>query len=133
MHCIKHVYPALVKVSAYTGYMRKREKELCPNGGGGGGIFSSALVETSTYTVYTQQKCPLCHLRCMTTADVQVQYTESLHTLYSGSKAIIIIDVAFYQAITVLVISGIIRYVLCGQVQIASNLICLHALSSANE
>ena len=50
----------------------------------------------------------------------------------NGSKAIIIIDVAFYQVITV-VIRGTIRYVVCGQVQIASNLICLLALSSANE
>ena len=33
----------------------------------------------------------------------------------NGSKAIIIIDVAFYQPITV-VIRGIIRYVVCGQV-----------------
>ena len=44
----------------------------------------------------------------------------------NGSKAIIM---ALYQAV---VIRGI-RYVVCGQVQIATNLICLHALSSANE
>ena len=60
--------------------------------------------------------------------DSNVQYTEYLHT----AMAIIIIDVAFYQVITV-VIRGTIRYVVCGQVQIASNLIYLHALSSANE
>ena len=60
------------------------------------------------------------------TADVQ------LHT--NGSAIIIIsIDVAFYQAIMTEVIRVIIKYVVCGQVQIASNLICLHALSSANE
>ena len=46
----------------------------------------------------------------------------------NGSKAIIIIDVAFHQAIT-MVIRGIIRYVVCGQVQIASNLINMSACS----
>ena len=48
--------------------------------------------------------------------------TEFLHT-----KAIIIIGVGFYLAITV-----VISYVVCGQVQMVSNLICLHAVSSAN-
>ena len=51
--------------------------------------------------------------------------TEFLHT-----KAIIIIGVGFYLAITVVI-------KLCGMwtsiyIQIASNLICLHAVSSAN-
>ena len=49
--------------------------------------------------------------------------TEFLHT-----KAIIIIGVGFYLAITV-----VIKLCdMCGQIQIASNLICLHAVSSAN-
>ena len=48
--------------------------------------------------------------------------TEFLHT-----KAIIIIGVGFYLAITV-----VSNYVVCGQVEIASNLICLHLVSSAN-
>ena len=60
--------------------------------------------------------------------DSNAQYTEYLHT----AMAVIIIDVTFYQVITV-VIRGTIRYVVCGQVQIASNLICLHALSSVSE
>ena len=65
------------------------------------------------------------------TADVQLSSTQNSYTR-QWLQVIIIIDVVFYQAITV-VIRGIIRYVVCGQVQIASNLISLHALSSANE
>ena len=65
------------------------------------------------------------------TADVQSSSTQNSYT-HQWLQVIIIIDVAFYQAITV-VIRGSIRYVVCGQVQIASNLICLHTLSSANE
>ena len=49
------------------------------------------------------------------TADVQLS---RIPTHANGSKVIINVDVAFYQAITV-VIRVIIRYVVCGQVQIA--------------
>ena len=52
------------------------------------------------------------------TTDVQLTSTQNSYT-HQWLQAIIIIDVAFYQAITVV----IIRYVVCGQVQIASNLI----------
>ena len=61
------------------------------------------------------------------TADVQLSSTQQSYSHTNGSKAIIIIDVA------TVVIGVIIRYVVCEQVQIASNFVCLHALSSANE
>ena len=50
------------------------------------------------------------------TADVQLS---RIPTHANGSKVIINVDVAFYQAITVVIRVIIIRYVVCGQVQIA--------------
>ena len=64
-------------------------------------------------------------MRCVITADVQLLSIHRIPTHTNGSKAIIIIG---YHAITVVIeLCGICA---CGQVQIASNLICLHAVSS---
>ena len=66
------------------------------------------------------------------TADVQLSSTQNSYThqwLCNSYYYRCGILPSYYTV----VIRVIIRYVVCGQVQIASNLICLHALSSANE
>ena len=66
------------------------------------------------------------------TADVQFTSTQNSYThqwLQSHNYYRCGILPSYYTV----VIRVIIRYVVCGQVQIASNLLCLHALSSAND